>query len=467
MEFDSKHNREVDVAFIQQPIFPYDNYLKPEMQDGFSLEAIASKALLQDTQPLDQVLVYGSSSNSLDFGMLHCNPPMDSGCSSNLNFYKSKAFEKNSASGASSFVMDNINTNFQGGGGYSFIQYPYRSILPNSNMMGASRSFLPFNFQEIKSVSLVLPDEASCTTMPSNNGYYKNVNGTNKGIKTSTLGRRAYKSRNRESNVVKGQWTIEEDRLLIQLVEQYGVRKWSLIAQMLKGRIGKQCRERWHNHLRPNIKKDIWTEEEDRILINAHEEIGNKWAEIAKRLPGRTENNIKNHWNATKRRQFSKRKCNSKFPRTSTLLQNYIKSLNLTSTKSDRKKNYSKSKTNTNARDHANTDNNIINTKATPLTVVAAPSLPMVASKFYLDNRLALDFDFNLDVLDFPFNVNNMFDERCSIDSLLDEMSNCSALGDEKGLEEMGMSLMDVDSLKQCEVKEELDLVEMISQVNQ
>ncbi|CAN7005353.1 hypothetical protein IGI04_009179 [Brassica rapa subsp. trilocularis] len=104
--------------------------------------------------------------------------------------------------------------------------------------------------------------------------------------------------------LVKGPWTKEEDDMIVQLIQKYGPKKWSTIARYLPGRIGKQCRERWHNHLNPTINKEAWTQEEELVLIRAHQVYGNRWAELTKFLPGRSDNGIKNHWHSSVKKKL-------------------------------------------------------------------------------------------------------------------------------------------------------------------
>ncbi|OQS06410.1 Myb-related protein [Thraustotheca clavata] len=116
----------------------------------------------------------------------------------------------------------------------------------------------------------------------------------------------------------KKAWTAEEDAKIIALVAKLGCKHWSKLAKMMTDektgwvRTGKQCRERWHNHLDSTIRKEPWSKEEEELLIRAHKEHGNQWSKIAKLFHGRTDNAIKNRWFAKQRRES--RRTNKSMP---------------------------------------------------------------------------------------------------------------------------------------------------------
>eukprot|EP00957_Ditylum_brightwellii_P210314 15364828-Ditylum_brightwellii.AAC.1 len=105
----------------------------------------------------------------------------------------------------------------------------------------------------------------------------------------------------------KKTWTEKEDEQLKGLVtslhdgEKEKTIKWAVIAAKMDNRTGKQCRERWHNHLRPDLKKGEWTKEEDELIVKLQAKMGNQWSKITNHLPGRTDNDVKNRWHSSMR----------------------------------------------------------------------------------------------------------------------------------------------------------------------
>jgi hypothetical protein len=113
----------------------------------------------------------------------------------------------------------------------------------------------------------------------------------------------------------KGPWSKEEDAIVLQYVAASGgvhAVKWSAVAKQVEGRLGKQVRERWYNHLDPLLKKGPWTPEEDVLLLQLQAKLGNRWCEIAKNITGRSENAVKNRWNSAQRKARAQRENKNK-----------------------------------------------------------------------------------------------------------------------------------------------------------
>ncbi|XVF16517.1 hypothetical protein REPUB_Repub10bG0038100 [Reevesia pubescens] len=110
-----------------------------------------------------------------------------------------------------------------------------------------------------------------------------------------------------KSNVKRGLWTAEEDARILAHVSNHGIGNWTWVPKKAgSNRCGKSCRLRWTNYLRPDLKHERFTPQEEDAIINLHKLICSRWSLIARHLSGRTDNDVKNYWNTKLRKKLSK-----------------------------------------------------------------------------------------------------------------------------------------------------------------
>ncbi|CBI15301.3 unnamed protein product, partial [Vitis vinifera] len=107
-------------------------------------------------------------------------------------------------------------------------------------------------------------------------------------------------------NVKRGLWTAEEDAKILAHVSKHGTGNWTAVPKKAGlRRCGKSCRLRWTNYLRPDLKHESFTPQEEELIVRLHATIGSRWSIIAQQLPGRTDNDVKNYWNTKLRKKLS------------------------------------------------------------------------------------------------------------------------------------------------------------------